>query len=174
MIRVASIDSNIRASFSRLNSARWVTVLPADVLLRWPAGIGASRRPNSRDEKGPEFEGYSELRPLARRLVLKLCRRRTPVYKRRSALEGSIHLRLEGREHVDHRGVEEREHLREEHAADALRPVDPEVGVGETRPGQAAGGAAGRQRLSVDQEAQAPLLGDAREKLDVLGQPRDG
>src|SRR2546425_5358439 len=81
--------------------------------------------------------------------------------------------RLELPEQVDRCVVVEREDLREEDAGDASGAVDPEVGVREPGPGQASGRATGRKLLGVDQEAQAPLQGDSREQLDVVGERRN-
>src|SRR6266498_4321899 len=87
-------------------------------------------------------------------------------------LERAVHLRLELPEQVDGRRVVERQELRQEDATDPLGAVDPEEGVGETGPGEAAGRTARRRWLGVDQEAQAPLLAHAGEQLDVVGQRR--
>src|SRR5262245_43425976 len=75
---------------------------------------------------------------------------------RPQASEGSIDLGFERAEETDGRLVVEGKDLGEEDAAHALRPVDPEVGVGEPGPGEAAGGAAGGRLLRVDEEAQSP------------------
>src|SRR5262245_58577101 len=55
-------------------------------------------------------------------------------------------------------------------AAYALALVDPVVGVGESRPGEAAGRAAGRRLLVVDHEGQAPALVHAGEELGIVGE----
>ena len=54
-------------------------------------------------------------------------------------------------------GVDERQQLHQDHAGDVARRVDPEIGVGEAGPGEAAGAAAFRRLGGVDQEARAPI-----------------
>ena len=80
---------------------------------------------------------------------------------------------LEGLEQRQRAVIGEGEDLREVHPAQAVDGVDPVVRVGQARPHQATGGAAGGRRLVVDLEGQAPALGHAGEELRVIGQ-RDG
>src|SRR5215831_8382591 len=89
-------------------------------------------------------------------------------------LKGAIYLRLERADEADGRLVVEGENLGEKDAAHALRPVDPEVGVGEAGPREAARGAAGGRLLHVDEEAQSPLLAHAGEELHIARQARHG
>ena len=51
------------------------------------------------------------------------------------------------------RRIHERQDLRQDNAGDTLRRVDPEIGVGQPGPGQAAAAAASGTLLRIDQEA---------------------
>jgi hypothetical protein len=57
--------------------------------------------------------------------------------------------------------------LHEDDASDVLGRIDPEIGVGEAGPGEAAGAPARRRGLGVDHEAEPPLLDHARKELGV-------
>src|SRR5713226_8683437 len=57
--------------------------------------------------------------------------------------------------------------LHEDDAGDVLGRIDPEIGVGEAGPGEAAGAPAGRRSLGVDHEAEPPFLDHAREEFGV-------
>ena len=57
--------------------------------------------------------------------------------------------------------------LHEDDAGDVLGRVDPEIGVGEAGPSEAAGAPARRRSLGVDHEAEPPFLDHAREEFGV-------
>ncbi len=57
-------------------------------------------------------------------------------------IEPGIDAALEARERLQALGVGERQQLHQDHAGDVARRVDPEIGVGKARPGEAAGAAA--------------------------------
>src|SRR5689334_185212 len=85
-----------------------------------------------------------------------------------AGIEPGIDAALEAREGVQALCIHERQELHEDHAADIARWIDPEVGVGEPSPGEAAGTAALRRLRGVDQEAQPPFLSLIREQFDVV------
>ena len=60
-------------------------------------------------------------------------------------IEPGIDAALEARERFQALAVGERQHLHQDHAGDVARRIDPEIGVGEAGPGQAAGAAALRR-----------------------------
>jgi hypothetical protein len=68
--------------------------------------------------------------------------------------------------------VRERQQLHQDHAGDVARRIDPEIGVGEAGPGEAAGAAAFRRLGGVDQEAEPPFLHHVRIEIDVVGRDR--
>src|SRR5216683_7051482 len=57
--------------------------------------------------------------------------------------------------------------LHEDDAGDVLAGIDPEIGVGEAGPGEAAGAPARRRSLGVDHKAEPPFLDHAREEFGV-------
>src|SRR4029077_6663899 len=67
-------------------------------------------------------------------------------------IQPGINPALEARKSFQRLGVDERQQLHQDHAGDVARRVDPEIGVGEAGPGQAAGAAAFRRLGGVDQE----------------------
>src|ERR1035437_5884186 len=69
-------------------------------------------------------------------------------------IEAGIDAALEACERFQALLVGERQHLHQDHAGDVARRVDPVIGVGEPRPGEAAGAAALRRLGGIDQEAE--------------------
>ena len=70
--------------------------------------------------------------------------------------------------------IEEWQYLRQKHAGHTLRPVDPEEGVGESRPREAPSRAALRRLFGINQETQAPFLLHTGEKVGGVGELRHG
>src|SRR6478609_11614210 len=88
----------------------------------------------------PQRTGYPAMRrkqPSSRRLL--------------RCIEPGIDAALEAREGFQAVLVHERQQLHQDHAGDVARGVDPEIGVGKPRPGEAAGAAALRGFCGVDQ-----------------------
>src|SRR5258708_25869895 len=69
--------------------------------------------------------------------------------------------------------VRERQQLHQDHAGDVAGRIDPEIGVGEARPGEAAGAAAFRGLGGGAQEAQPPLFHHVRLETDCVRGPSD-
>ena len=68
--------------------------------------------------------------------------------------------------------VDERQQLHHDHAADVARGIEPEIGVGKARPGEASRAAALRRALRVDHEAQAPFLVLIGPRIEIVREPR--
>src|SRR6266702_5564720 len=64
-------------------------------------------------------------------------------------------------------GIGKWQELHEDDAGDVLGRIDPEIGVGEAGPGEAAGAPARQRSLGVDHEAESPFLDHAREEFGV-------
>ena len=62
-----------------------------------------------------------------------------------AGIEPGINAALKARKSFQRLGVEERQQLHQDHAGDVTGRVDPEIGVGEAGPGEAAGAAAFRR-----------------------------
>jgi len=76
---------------------------------------------------------------------------------------------LESGQRIQALVVRERQDLHQDDAGHVTRGIDPEIGIGKSRPGEAAGAATFRCLGGVDQEAQPPLLYLIWIEVDVVG-----
>src|SRR6059036_1515678 len=68
-----------------------------------------------------------------------------------------VHPALELAVEAENARIHERQDLRQYNAGDLLRRIDPEIGIGQPGPRQAAAAPSRRTFLRIDQEAQAPF-----------------
>src|ERR1700730_14691169 len=85
---------------------------------------------------------------------------------------GRVERALEFAVDVERLLIGEGDELHQDDARHPLRRIDPEVGVGETGPGQAAGAAAAGNALGADHEARAPFFDHAGEELGIVREGR--
>src|SRR5258705_8086029 len=116
--------------------------------------------------------GTTSVKP--QRIGYPAMRRKQPPSRRFLAggVEPGIDAALEAREGFQAMLVHERQQLHQDYAGDVARGVDPEIGVGEPCPGEAAGAAAFRGLGGVDQEREPPFLHHVRIEIDMVGEGR--
>src|SRR5262249_31688888 len=85
-----------------------------------------------------------------------------------SRIDGTVNAALELAIERKRGPISKGQNLRHEHGSDALRRINPVIGVEETGPGQTTGAPAVRPRLHVDHVAKTPSERNARKEIDVV------